>query len=131
MSIHYACDGVKRRDFLRVGAMGGVGLTLANYLRLSDAGEVKAAPGQAGIFINLTGGPSHMDTFDLKPDAPAEYRGTFNPIQTNVTGVEFCEHLVIVQRVKPCQRLETARVEAQGVYFIAAVGQIVGQINKP
>ena len=47
----------------------------------------------SAIFINLAGGPTHMDTFDLKPDAPAEFRGEFNPIATNVSGIEICEHL--------------------------------------
>ena len=93
MAMHKTCDGIKRREFIRVGALGVGGLTLANYLRLVEAGEVKAAGAKSGIFINLTGGPSHMDTFDLKPDAPKEYRGTFNPIQTNAPGVEFSEHL--------------------------------------
>ncbi len=91
---HKTCDGVRRREFLKVGAIGGAGLTLANYLRLAEAGEVNnKAPAKAGIFIDLTGGPSHMDTFDLKPDAPAEYRGTFNPIDTNVPGIQISEHL--------------------------------------
>jgi hypothetical protein len=84
---------MKRRDFIRVGALGVGGISLANYLRMAEAGEVKQPRAKAGIFINLPGGPSHMDTFDLKPDAPKEYRGTFNPIQTNASGVEFCEHL--------------------------------------
>ena len=94
MAIHKTCDGVRRRDFLKVGFLGGAGLTLANYLRLAHAGEVrKDARARSAIFINLTGGPSHMDTFDLKPDAPAEYRGLFNPIKTATSGVEICEHL--------------------------------------
>ena len=94
MATFKTCDGMKRRDFIRVGALGVGGLSLANYLRMAEAGDVKrAAKAKAGIFINLPGGPSHMDTFDLKPNAPKEYRGTFNPIQTNAEGVEFCEHL--------------------------------------
>jgi hypothetical protein len=93
MKISY-CDGLRRRDFLKAGAIGGAGFSLANYLQLAQAGEVNPhAKGKAGILIYLTGGPSHMDTFDLKPDAPAEFRGTFNPIKTNVDGVEFSEHL--------------------------------------
>ncbi len=88
------CDGLRRRDFLKAGAIGGAGFSLANYLQLAQAGEVNPhAKGKAGILIYLTGGPSHMDTFDLKPDAPAEFRGTFNPIKTNVSGVEISEHL--------------------------------------
>jgi hypothetical protein len=87
------CDGIARRDFLRVGLAGGAGLSLANYLQLAAAGEVQPAKATAAIYIHLAGGPSHMDTFDLKPDAPSEVRGTFNPIKTNVDGVEICEHL--------------------------------------
>lgn len=99
MAIHKTCDGVRRRDFLRAGALGLSGLTLANYLQLAEAGEVRNdAPAKAGIFINLTGGPSHMDTFDMKPDAPKEYRGTFDPIKTNVPGVEFCEHMPMLAK---------------------------------
>jgi len=95
MAASRTCDGVKRRDFLRVGAlgMGALGLNLSGYLRLSAAGEVAKATAKSAIFINLTGGPSHMDTFDLKPDAPAEFRGTFNPIKTCASGVEISEHL--------------------------------------
>lgn len=92
MAFSLTCDGLKRRDFLRVGALG-TGLSLSGYLRLVSAGEVAKAKAKSAIFINLTGGPSHMDTFDLKPDAPAEYRGKFNPIKTNVPGMEICEHL--------------------------------------
>jgi uncharacterized protein (DUF1501 family) len=94
MAMHKTCDGVKRRDFLKAGMLGTAGLSLANFLELSAHGAV-ASTGKAknAIFVNLPGGPTHMDTFDLKPDAPAEYRGLFNPIKTNAPGVEFCEHM--------------------------------------
>jgi len=85
---------VKRRDFLKVGVLGSAGLTLANYLRLAEAGEIaESARGMSAIFVNLPGGPSHMDTFDLKPNAASEYRGKFNPIDTNVPGIQISEHL--------------------------------------
>ncbi|MCA9223782.1 MAG: DUF1501 domain-containing protein [Planctomycetales bacterium] len=93
MAIHKTCDGWRRRDFLKVGVAGAAGLSLASYLRLAEAGQVSSGKATSAIFINLPGGPSHMDTFDLKPDAPAEYRGTFNPIKTNAAGVEISEHL--------------------------------------
>lgn len=94
MTIHCTCDGIRRRDVLKAGVFGGLGLTLAGYLRLAAAGQVTPeAQAKSGIFINLAGGPSHLDSFDLKPEAPAEYRGEFRPIKTNVPGVEFCEHL--------------------------------------
>jgi uncharacterized protein DUF1501 len=93
MAFSLTCDGMKRRDFLKVGAIGA-GMSLSGYLRMAAAGDVTASPrAKAAIFINLTGGPSHMDTFDLKPDAPSEVRGKFNPIKTNVPGVEISEHL--------------------------------------
>jgi hypothetical protein len=86
------CDGIVRRDFLRVGALGG-GLSLAGYLRLAQAGAVRAGAAQSAIVIWLGGGPSHLDTFDMKPEAPAEIRGEFRPIATSVPGIQICEHL--------------------------------------
>jgi uncharacterized protein (DUF1501 family) len=93
MASYRTCDGVSRRDFLKVGVVGGLGFSLASYLRLAAAGVVRPTAARGAIFIQLGGGPSHMDSFDLKPDAPAEYRGEFKPIATNVPGVEICEHL--------------------------------------
>jgi hypothetical protein len=93
MAWHRFCDGVSRRDFLGVGLISGLGLTLDGYLRLAAAGELHGGKARAAIFINLAGGPSHLDTFDLKPEAPAEYRGEFKPIATNVPGMAICEHL--------------------------------------
>jgi hypothetical protein len=100
MSTHRYCDGIKRRDFLKVGALGAAGLTLSNYLQLAYAGKVDPqARGKSAIFINLSGGPTHMDTFDLHPDAPSEYRGEFNPIDTNAAGVQISEHLPKLAKV--------------------------------
>ncbi|MBL8814485.1 MAG: DUF1501 domain-containing protein [Planctomyces sp.] len=94
MSFHRTCDGIGRRDFLRAGAAGGAGLTLASYLKMTEAGEVRSgAKAKSAIFVNLNGGPSHMDMFDMKPEAPDEYRGEFSPIQTNLPGVQISEHL--------------------------------------
>ncbi len=94
MAISRTCDGMKRRDFLKVGVLGGAGISLSGYLQLAQAGEIsRRAKAESAIFINLNGGPSHMDTFDLKPESSDEYRGEFSPIRTNVPGVEFCEHL--------------------------------------
>jgi hypothetical protein len=84
------CDGIGRRNFLKIGALATGGLTLAELFRL----EAQAASSQQPksiINIYLPGGPTHMDTFDLKPDAPAEFRGEFRPIATNVPGMEICE----------------------------------------
>lgn len=94
MAFFRTCDGMGRRDFLRAGVAGGAGLTLANYMQLAAAGTLReGAKAKAAIFVNLNGGPSHMDTFDMKPDASDEYRGEFSPIQTNLPGVVISEHL--------------------------------------
>jgi hypothetical protein len=86
-------QGFNRRDFLRVGALGLGGLTLPNLLRLRAAqGKSTRAP-QAVIMVCLAGGPSHMEMYDMKPDAPADYRGEFRPIKTNVVGFDICEHM--------------------------------------
>jgi hypothetical protein len=82
-----------RRDFIKVGALAGLGVTLPGYLRRAAAGEIADAKGKSAIFVYLGGGPTHMDTFDLKPDSPEEFRGEFKPIKTNVEGMEICEHL--------------------------------------
>ncbi len=93
MTFHRNCEGSVRRDFLRVGALAAGSFTLADFLRAEEAGNVRSTGAQAGIFIDLNGGPSHLDTFDLKPNAPAEIRGKFKPIDTNVTGIQISEHL--------------------------------------
>jgi uncharacterized protein (DUF1501 family) len=85
------CDGITRRDFVRVGAVGG--LSLAGYLRLAHAGGVNPGKAKSAIFVYLGGGPSHLDTFDPKPDAPAEIRGEFQAIGTTAPGVQVSEHL--------------------------------------
>lgn len=93
MSTHITCDGVARRDFLRVGALASVGLSLSDYFALSSQGAVAESKAKSAIFVRLGGGPSHMDTFDLKPDAPETHRGEFKPIKTNADGVMISEHL--------------------------------------
>lgn len=84
------CDRVSRRNFLKVGAMGVGGLTLSDVLRAESQQGIGSSK-KAIINIHLGGGPSHQDMWDLKPDAPTEYRGEFTPITTNVPGMDICE----------------------------------------
>ncbi|MEE3175771.1 MAG: DUF1501 domain-containing protein, partial [Verrucomicrobiota bacterium] len=84
------CDGYSRRDFIKVGGMAAGGLGLNQLLSM----ESRAGTGSSSksiINIYLPGGPSHLDMFDLKPDAPSEIRGEFRPISTNVPGIQICE----------------------------------------
>src|SRR5262249_22233110 len=84
------CDGLSRRSWLRIGGLALGGLSLPEILRAQAANGVrKQAKGV--IMVLLPGGPTHLDMYDLKPDAPAEIRGEFRPIATNVPGIEICE----------------------------------------
>lgn len=87
------CDGLTRRDFLRVGVVGGTGLTLPGWLRATENEAKLGAKADAVIFVNLAGGPSHLDTLDVKPDGPAETKGEFGTIQSKIPGLLTCEHL--------------------------------------
>src|SRR5438105_15187175 len=84
------CDGISRRNFLKIGALGLGGLSLPQLLHAEAASGIRHSH-KAVIMIFLPGGPSHQDIFDLKMDAPAEVRGEFKPIKTNVSGIEICE----------------------------------------
>ena len=90
------CDRQSRRHFLKIGGLALGGLSLPSILR-AEAGS-QAARGtklshKAVIMIYLSGGPSHQDMYDLKMQAPKEIRGSFQPISTNVPGIEICEHM--------------------------------------
>src|SRR5258708_6146174 len=86
------CDGVTRRELMRVGGLSlFTGLTLPRLLRATPARHQGRA--KSVIMFNLLGGPSHMDMVDLKPNAPPEIRGEFKPIATSVPGIRICEHL--------------------------------------
>jgi hypothetical protein len=91
------CDGISRRDFLRVGALTVGGLSLADLLRLqaraatATSGARVPTSGKSVIMLYLAGGPSHLDMYDMKPAAPSEFRGEFRTIRGNVPGMELCE----------------------------------------
>jgi hypothetical protein len=85
------CDGVSRRNFLKIGSLALGGVSLPGLLRASAQAGEKADRHKSVIMIYLPGGPSHLDTYDLKPEAPAEYRGEFRAIKSNVPGMDFCE----------------------------------------
>src|SRR5450432_2531609 len=81
---------VHRREFLRAGALSlfGLGLPQLLHARTKVPGRAKAC-----ILLFMWGGPAQQDTWDMKPDAPEDYRGEFKPIKTNVPGIQICEHL--------------------------------------
>src|SRR5438045_462827 len=97
-------DRVLRRDLLRVGSLGAVGLAVPDLLnsRLHGAdstGSASADPrARSCILFFLEGGPAHQDLWDMKPLAPAEVRGEFQPIASTLPGVSVCEHLPLLAR---------------------------------
>ncbi|HJZ53468.1 MAG TPA: DUF1501 domain-containing protein [Gemmataceae bacterium] len=94
------CDGVNRRNFLKVGALAFGGLTLPNLLAARARGAQSAAGAKKSvILVWLAGGPSHIDMYDLKPNAPAEVRGEFKPISTNVPGIQISEQLPLQAKI--------------------------------
>jgi uncharacterized protein DUF1501 len=84
---------MRRRDFIQVGALGYLGLGLSDYFRISSVQAAIEKDDISCILLWQSGGASQLDTFDMKPDAPAEIRGPFKPIATNVSGIQVCEHL--------------------------------------
>jgi Protein of unknown function (DUF1501) len=86
------CDGVTRRDFLKIGGLALGGMSLPQLLRAEDQSGITRSH-KAVIMIFLAGGPPHQDMFDLKPEAPEGIRGEYRPIPTNVPGLDICEHM--------------------------------------
>src|SRR5713226_10385026 len=100
MAIHQDCEGFNRRDMLRFGTAGLLGLTLPRFLQLRALSAEKAtttaaakAKAESVIMVWLPGGPATIDMWDLKPEAPEGIRGEFKPIDTKASGVKICEHL--------------------------------------
>ena len=88
--VHF-CDGVTRRDFLHAGSLTFLGLSMPQFFRLKAMGAVNPGKDVNCIQLMLVGGPSQLDTWDMKPDAPSSIRGPFKPIKTNVSGIEISE----------------------------------------
>jgi hypothetical protein len=116
------CDRIDRRDFLRIGALGFGGLALPDLLRLRAQAGTKTTP-KSIIMVCLAGGPSHLETYDLKPNAPDDFRGEYKPIRTNVPGFDICEHFPLQSRiadklavVRTLQFVEPMQHELEEVY---------------
>lgn len=142
------CQGKTRREAMRIGALGLGGLTLPNLLRAEQAAGVGSNV-KSVIMIYLVGAPPHQDMYDLKMDAPSEIRGEFQPIPTNVPGIEICEHLPGLAKVMDkCVPLRSVYGSPSGAHdsFICytgrttqkqpaggwpAIGSVVSKIQGP
>ena len=106
------CDGITRRDLLRVGGLAALGLGLGDFFRLQKATAANSSlqpKAKSCILIWLDGGPSHLETFDPKPDAPQEVRGPLETISTNVDGIRIGECLEqtakVMERRSECKQI--------------------------
>jgi uncharacterized protein (DUF1501 family) len=111
---HRYCDRLSRRSFLKVGSLALGGLTLPQLLQ-AEAKSPGKKNHKSVIMVYLSGGISHIDTFDLKPKASADIRGEFKPIDTNVSGIQICEHLPKLARIMD---------------KIALIRSLVGQLDE-
>ena len=99
------CEGFSRRDFIKVGSAGLLGLTLPQLLQLESQVKAQAPAARptnratSVIMVWLAGGPATIDMWDLRPNAPEGIRGEFNEINTTAAGVRICEHLPLMARV--------------------------------
>ena len=91
------CDGVVRRDFLQLGMLSALGMSVTDLLRW-QAVAAKPAKEVSCILVWLDGGPTHLDTFDPKPNAPKEVRGPFGTIPTVLPGVRLSEHMPLTAK---------------------------------
>ena len=134
----HTCDGLTRRDFLQVGALGAVGLSLADMAALQAAGAVEEGhDNRSVIMIFNLGAPSQIDCWDMKPEAPAEIRGPFSPIATKAPGVEFSEifprhaqHADKFSLVRSCFHTAAA-VHDTGHQMLQTGRLFTGGINTP
>ena len=95
------CDGITRRELMQVGGLSlFAGLNLPRLLQAAETRQtVRAGRANSVILFNLLGGPSQMDMFDMKPEAPVEVRGEFQPIESSLPGLQICEHLPNIARL--------------------------------
>ena len=121
------CDGISRRNFLKIGTLGLGGLSLPQLLQAESQSGIRNSH-KAIIMIFLPGGPSHQDMFDLKSDAPSEIRGEFRPISTNVAGLQICEHLPRLAQLADRYSIIRSMVGAEDNHY--AVQCLTGRLGR-
>ena len=129
---HRFCDGISRRDFVKIGALTAIGLSLADLYQIEAAQaaqrpSTKPTPSNRSVILIWNhGGPPHMDMVDMKPEAPSEYRGPYKPIKTNVPGIEISEKLPLIGKVMDKITIHRGLVTATNEHFAATHGMLTG-----
>ena len=130
------CENFHRRDFLKVGMLSMLGLTMSKYYALADTTNKAALPKGSGtadscVLIWLGGGPSHLDTWDLKPDAPLEIRGDYKPINTSASGMQISEHMPKTAKVGDKICLVRSVTSPTGAHEIGTHYMLTGFLPLP
>ena len=130
------CENFHRRDFLKVGMLSMLGLTMSKYYALADTTNKAALPKGSGtadscVLIWLGGGPSHLDTWDLKPDAPLEIRGDYKPINTTASGMQISEHMPKTAKVGDKICLVRSVTSPTGAHEIGTHYMLTGFLPLP
>ncbi len=126
------CDGTSRREFLQIGSAGYLGLTLPGLFAAQRGLADKEKDNEMSVIILfLWGGAPHQDTFDMKPDAPAEIRGQFKPIRTNIPGTHICEHLPMLARMADKYTIIRSATHDQTIHAQAAHYTLTGNKLGP
>ena len=123
------CDGIQRRRFLQVGALSAFGLSLPGLLRAEQSGQSFASSKKSVILIWMHGGPSQLDTFDMKPLAPAEYRGPWKPIASDLPGLDVCELLPEHAKVMKHCTIIRSFSHNNGDHWAAAHWMLTGRLG--
>jgi hypothetical protein len=126
----FLCDGLSRREWLQLGGLGLLGLQLPTLLRAEEKAKPKARRGKAKgcILIFLAGGPSHIDMWDMKPDAAPEIRGEFKPIATSVPGVQLCEYLPkLARQMQHATLIRSAHHRVFNAHWVATNYALTGE----
>jgi hypothetical protein len=126
-----SCDGVNRRNFLRVGALTAFGLSLPQYLQARAEAAAGSGKDVSCILLWLQGGISHIDSFDPKPDAPAEIRGEFGVIDTNVAGIKLCDPLPNLARHQDKYSILRSLNPRNGSHGVADAYMLTGHPFNP
>ena len=120
------CDGWSRREVLRAGALGLGGLGLPELLRLQHSNAAAPPQIRSVVILYLSGGPSQLDMWDLKPEAPEEVRGTFKPIATNVPGIQISEHMPRMARLADKYTLVRSMSHNEGDHILGGYWVMTG-----
>jgi hypothetical protein len=123
------CDGISRREWLHVGGVSLLGLSLPALLRAEGGRRAaKGKPAKACILLYLAGGPSHLDMWDMKPTAPPEVRGEFKPIASSVTGIQVSDQLPrLAKQMNRCTLVRSAHHRVSNAHWAAAYFTLTGE----